>query len=51
MVTKLRKLTEKEKAKLKKHSKNQTRQHMARMRFHMMLGKSFRKAHELAKKK
>ena len=45
---KLKKLTEAQKKKLKKHSEHHSKSHMAKMRMDMMRGKSFDEAHRRA---
>lgn len=47
----LRKLTDAQKAKLKKHSEHHSKRHMASMRMQMMQGSSFEAAHKRAMKK
>ena len=47
----LKKLTKRQKDLLAAHSKHHSKKHMASMRMNMMLGKTFKEAHELATKK
>lgn len=48
---KLKKLTEAQEKRLKKHSVHHTKKHMAMMRKDMMAGSTFKAAHEKAQKK
>ena len=47
----MNKLTDQQKAKLKKHSVHHSKGHMASMRMSMMKGKTFDAAHKTAMKK
>ena len=47
----LKKLTKREKDLLAAHSKHHSKTHIKSMRMHLMRGKTFKEAHELALKK
>ena len=47
----MKKLTDRQEATMKRHSKHHTRKHMALMRRLMIQGKSFGQAHKAAQKK
>ena len=47
----MKKLTQPQKDKLKKHSVHHSKEHMASMRMNMMRGKTFDEAHKTAMKK
>lgn len=49
--TKTKKLTKRQQATLKKHSRHHTKKHMAFMRTQMRKGKTFGAAHRAAKRK
>ena len=49
--TKLKKLTKRQQATLRRHSRHHTRKHMAFMRMQMRRGKTFEQAHRAAQRK
>ena len=51
MVEKKKHLTKAQTEMMNKHKQHHTKAHLASMRMHMLNGKSFKQAHELAMKK
>ena len=47
----LKKLTKRQKDLLAAHSKSHSKKHMASMRMNLMMGKTFKEAHKIAKAK